>query len=220
MSAHAIDDLFADDPAQPTVWRLGAQAVLLRGLARAQADALVQCVRQLAAQAPWRHMLTPGGQAMSVAMTGCGPLCWVSDRQGYRYAERDPLSGLPWPAMPEDFARLAQVAAQQAGFAQFSPDACLINRYEIGARMSLHQDRDERDLAAPIVSVSLGLPAVFLWGGATRAERAQRVPLQHGDVVVWGGVDRLRYHGVLPVAPGEHPATGACRINLTLRKAR
>lgn len=220
MSAHAIDDLFADDPAQPTVWRLGAQAVLLRGLARAQADALVQCVRQLAAQAPWRHMLTPGGQAMSVAMTGCGPLCWVSDRQGYRYAERDPLSGLPWPAMPEDFARLAQVAAQQAGFAQFSPDACLINRYAIGARMSLHQDRDERDLAAPIVSVSLGLPAVFLWGGATRAERAQRVPLQHGDVVVWGGVDRLRYHGVLPVAPGEHPATGACRINLTLRKAR
>lgn len=220
MSAHAIDDLFADDPAQPTVWRLGAQAVLLRGLARAQADALVQCVRQIAAQAPWRHMLTPGGQAMSVAMTGCGPLCWVSDRQGYRYAERDPLSGLPWPAMPEDFARLAQVAAQQAGFAQFSPDACLINRYAIGARMSLHQDRDERDLAAPIVSVSLGLPAVFLWGGATRAERAQRVPLQHGDVVVWGGVDRLRYHGVLPVAPGEHPATGACRINLTLRKAR
>lgn len=220
MSAHAIDDLFADDPTQPTVWRLGAQAVLLRGLARAQADALVQCVRQIAAQAPWRHMLTPGGQAMSVAMTGCGPLCWVSDRQGYRYTERDPLSGLPWPAMPESFARLAQVAAQQAGFAQFSPDACLINRYEIGARMSLHQDRDERDLAAPIVSVSLGLPAVFLWGGATRAERAQHVPLQHGDVVVWGGVDRLRYHGVLPVAPGEHPATGACRINLTLRKAR
>ena len=121
--------------------------------------------------------------------------------------------------MPAAFARLARAAAQQAGFAHFAPDACLVNRYEPGARMSLHQDRDERDLAAPIVSVSLGLPAVFLWGGATRGERALRVPLHHGDVVVWGGVDRLRFHGVLPVAPGEHPATGSCRINLTMRKA-
>jgi alkylated DNA repair protein (DNA oxidative demethylase) len=146
-------------------------------------------------------------------------LSWVSDRRGYRYAERDPASGQPWPAMPTAFMQLAQAAAQQAGFAPFAPDACLINRYAVGARMSLHQDRDERDLAAPIVSVSLGLPAVFLWGGATRAGRALRVPLRHGDVVVWGGVDRLRFHGVLPVAPGEHPATGECRINLTLRKA-
>ncbi len=214
-----IDDLFAGDPAEPTALPLGAQAVLLRDFALARADALVREVEQVAAQAPWRHMLTPGDQAMSVAMTGCGPLSWVSDRQGYRYAERDPASGRPWPAMPAAFLRLAQDAARQAGFAPFAPDACLINRYAVGARMSLHQDRDERDLAAPIVSVSLGLPAVFLWGGATRAERPRRVPLRHGDVVVWGGVDRLRFHGVLPVAPGEHPATGACRINLTLRKA-
>lgn len=214
------DDLFADDPAEPVPLPLGPQAVLLRGLALAQADALLRCVAQVAQDAPWRHMCTPGGRAMSVAMTGCGPLSWVSDRQGYRYAGCDPLTGRRWPAMPAAFAQLARAAAQQAGFAQFTPDACLINRYAPGARMSLHQDRDEHDLSAPIVSVSLGLPAVFLWGGGTRAERTQRVPLHHGDVLVWGGVDRLRYHGVLPVAPGEHPATGACRINLTLRKAR
>ena len=219
MPGHSIDDLFADDPAQPTALPLGAQAVLLRGFALARAGELLQGVRQVALQAPWRHMRTPGGQAMSVAMTGCGPLSWVSDRQGYRYAARDPTSGQPWPAMPAVFARLAQAAAQQAGFAQFAPDTCLINRYESGARMSLHQDRDERDLAAPIVSISLGLPAVFLWGGAARSAPAQRVPLHHGDVLVWGGVDRLHFHGVLPIAPGEHPATGACRINLTLRKA-
>ena len=215
----AGSDLFADDPAEPTLLRLGRQAVLLRGLALAQADALIQAVQQVASQAPWRHMLTPGGKPMSVATTGCGPLSWVTDSRGYRYVAHDPLSGLPWPAMPAALALLAHAAALQAGFARFEPDACLINRYAPGARMSLHQDRDERDLAAPIVSVSLGLPAVFLWGGATRAERALRVPLRHGDVVVWGGVDRLRYHGVMPIAPGEHPATGACRINLTLRKA-
>ncbi|MBS0467733.1 MAG: DNA oxidative demethylase AlkB [Proteobacteria bacterium] len=214
------DDLFANDPAAPQALPLGAQAVLLRGFALAQADALVQCVQHIATHAPWRHMQTPGGQTMSVAMTGCGPLSWISDRRGYRYAAHDPLTGQPWPAMPQAFLQLAQAAAQQAGFAGFQPDACLINRYAPGARMSLHQDRDERDMDAPIVSVSLGLPAMFLWGGATRAERPLRVPLQHGDVVVWGGVDRLRFHGVLPLAPGAHPTTGDCRINLTFRKAR
>ncbi len=214
-----MNDLFEHDPDEPRALPLGPQALLLRGLALAQADELLRCVGQVAQRAPWRHMHTPGGQAMSVAMTGCGALSWVSDSHGYRYARRDPLSGQPWPPMPAAFAQLARAAAHQAGFAQFTPDACLINRYAPGARMSLHQDRDERDLAAPIVSVSLGLPAVFLWGGATRSERAQRVPLQHGDVLVWGGTDRLRFHGVLPVAPGQHPATGDCRINLTLRKA-
>lgn len=215
-----MNDLFDDDPNVPRLLPLGAQALLLCGFALEQAGELLRCIDQVAQQAPWRHMATPGGQAMSVAMTGCGPLCWVSDHRGYRYAERDPLSGHPWPAMPAALAQLAQAAAQQAGFADFTPDACLINRYAPGARMSLHQDRDERDLTAPIVSISLGLPAIFLWGGATRGAPAQRVPLRHGDVVVWGGVDRLRYHGVLPVAPGTHPATGDCRINLTLRKAR
>ena len=220
MTKHAVDDLFADDPHAPDAFALGAQALLLRGFALAQADELLRGVAHVVQEAPWRHMQTPGGQSMSVAMTGCGPLSWVSDRRGYRYAGLDPLTGRPWPAMPAAFARLARQAAERAGFVGFAPDACLINRYAPGARMSLHQDRDERDLAAPIVSISLGLPAVFLWGGTTRAERAQRVPLAHGDVVVWGGVDRLRYHGVLPVAPGQHPATGDCRINLTLRRAR
>ena len=213
------DDLFADDPAEPSTLALGMQAVLLRGFALAQAPQLLEEVRQVVRQAPWRHMQTPGGKAMSVATTGCGPLSWVSDRRGYRYAALDPLTGKPWPALPADFAQLAHAAAQEAGFAAFVPDACLINRYAPGRRLSLHQDRDEQDLAAPIVSISLGLPATFLWGGATRGERALRVPLRHGDTVVWGGVDRLRFHGVLPVAPGQHPATGECRINLTLRKA-
>lgn len=214
-----MNDLFDDDANAPRLLPLGAQALLLRGFALAQAGELLRCINQVAQRAPWRHMATPGGKAMSVAMTGCGPLSWVSDSQGYRYADRDPLSGQPWPAMPAALAQLAQAAAQQAGFADFTPDACLVNRYAPGARMSLHQDRDERDLTAPIVSISLGLPAIFLWGGATRGAPAQRVPLRHGDVVVWGGVDRLRYHGVLAVAPGMHPATEDCRINLTLRKA-
>lgn len=213
------DDLFADDPGEPILLPLGAQAMLLRGFALAQAAQLLDEVQAVALRAPWRHMHTPGGKAMSVATTGCGQLSWVSDRQGYRYAAHDPLTGQPWPAMPAAFARLADAAARQAGFAGFAPDACLINRYAPSTRLSLHQDRDERDLAAPIVSVSLGLPATFLWGGATRGERAQRVPLRHGDVIVWGGVDRLRFHGVLPIAPDKHPATGDCRINLTLRKA-
>lgn len=219
MPHQPIDDLFADDSAQPTALPLGTQALLLRGFALAQADALVQGVQQVAAQAPWRHMLTPGGQAMSVAMTGCGPLSWVSDRRGYRYAERDPVSGRPWPAMPAAFMRLAQDAARQAGFAPFLPDACLINRYAPGARMALHQDRDEADFSQPIVSLSLGLPAVFLFGGLERSDKPGRIPLTHGDVLVWGGPARLRFHGVLPVGDGHHPATGACRLNLTFRKA-
>ena len=193
--------------------------MLLRGFAKPVEAAILTALAEIETQAPFRHMFTPGGHRMSVAMTSCGCWGWVTDRRGYRYDDIDPESGKAWPAMPALFRALAEGAAREAGFASFAPDACLINRYAVGARMSLHQDRDERDLAAPIVSVSLGLPAVFLWGGATRSERALRVPLRHGDVLVWGGVDRLRFHGVLPVAPGEHPATGQCRINLTLRKA-
>ena len=156
---------------------------------------------------------------MSVAMTNCGSLGWVTDRSGYRYDSLDPERGQPWPAMPASFLRLAQTAAAKAGFPDFCPDACLINRYEAGAKLSLHQDKDERDFAAPIVSVSLGIPAVFLFGGLNRADKTMRVPLVHGDVVVWGGPARLRYHGVLPLKPGHHPAFGARRVNLTFRKA-
>jgi DNA oxidative demethylase len=198
---------------------LGLGAVLLRGFAVASEEQLVCGVEEVTAAAPLRRMVTPGGFRMSVAMTNCGALGWVSDRAGYRYAGVDPERGCVWPAMPPSFRELARTAAESAGFSGFDPDACLVNRYGAGARLTLHQDKNERDLAAPIVSVSLGLPAVFLFGGATRAERPERVPLVHGDVVVWGGPARLRYHGVLALADGWHPLTGGHRINLTFRVA-
>jgi len=198
---------------------LAPGAMLLGGGALPVARDLVAALQQVVAQAPFRHMITPGGFRMSVAMSNCGPLGWVSDRQGYRYQAVDPESDRPWPAMPVVFLSLAEAAATQAGFAGFRPDACLINCYAPGTRLSLHQDRDERDLGQPIVSVSLGLPAVFLFGGLHRSERAQRVSLFHGDVVVWGGPSRLRYHGVLPLPDGEHPLLGRQRINLTFRHA-
>jgi len=185
----------------------------------ALADGLWEDVQKIAAAAPFRHMVTPGGFRMSVAMTNCGSLGWVTDRTGYRYTGTDPESGLDWPAMPGAFRRLATSAAAEAGFEGFAPDACLINRYEPGAKMSLHQDKNERDYAQPIVSVSLGLPATFLFGGMERSDKAARVKLHHGDVVVWGAEARLRFHGVLPLKTGEHPVTGACRINLTFRVA-
>ena len=194
-------------------------AVLLRGFALDQAEALIQATQQVIAAAPLRHLITPGGRAMSVGMTNCGALGWVSDRTGYRYSSTDLISGQPWPPMPACFADLALRAAAEAGFDNFMPDACLINRYEPGARLSLHQDRDESDLGAPIVSVSLGLPAVFLFGGLRRGDRPARLRLAHGDVAVWGGASRLAFHGVAPLADGEHPRLGRQRINLTFRRA-
>lgn len=194
-------------------------AMLLRGFALTREREILHEVEEVIRAAPWRHMLTPGGLRMSVAMSNCGELGWISDRRGYRYSADDPESGKPWPVMPEVFLRLACDAAAEAGFAGFRPDACLINRYEPGAKMSLHQDRDERNLSQPIVSVSLGLPALFLFGGERRNDKPMRMPLAHGDVVVWGGDARMRHHGVLPLKGGVHPMLGACRINLTLRKA-
>ncbi|WP_108472827.1 DNA oxidative demethylase AlkB [Rhodanobacter thiooxydans] len=213
-------DLFAAAPApvrqdEP----LCEGAMVLRGFALAGEAALLQALGAVVAQAPFRHLVTPGGFRMSVAMTNAGPLGWVSDRRGYRYDPIDPDSGRPWPPMPPAFLQLADAAAAHAGFAGFMPDACLLNRYEAGTRLSLHQDRDERDMDQPIVSVSLGIPAVFLFGGLQRSDRAQRVPLAHGDVVVWGGPARLRYHGVLPLKPNHHDALGDVRINLTFRHA-
>ena len=191
----------------------------LPGFAHGEEAALLAAVERVIAAAPWRQVITPGGKAMSVQMSNCGAAGWISDRLGYRYSTADPLSGRPWPAMPEGFARLAARAAAAAGFAGFAPDACLINLYEPGARMSLHQDRDEADFSAPIVSLSLGLPAVFLWGGAARADKAARIELHSGDVVVWGGAARLNFHGVLALREGVHPVLGRRRINLTFRKA-
>jgi len=211
-------DLF-DDEVDSEQLPLGLGAVVLRRFARPDETALLAAVRQVIEQAPLRHMVTPGGFRMSVAMTNCGDLGWVSDRTGYRYDPNDPESGRPWPRLPDVFKRLATEAASRAGFKGFVPDACLINRYEPGTRLSLHQDRNERDFSQPIVSVSLGISAVFLFGGPKRSDKARRVPLDHGDVVVWGGPARLHYHGVLPLKEGVHPFWHGCRINLTFRKA-
>jgi alkylated DNA repair protein (DNA oxidative demethylase) len=200
--------------------KLGRQASLLRGFAQDQAAVLLAAIDDIRGVSPFRHMVTRSGWTMSVAMTNCGAAGWVTDRSGYRYDAIDPATGEPWPAMPAAFSALALAAAGAAGFAGFVPDGCLINQYRPGARLSLHQDRNERDFSAPIVSVSLGLPAIFLWGGQKRADRPTRVPLMHGDVVVWGGVDRLTFHGVGPLADGLHPMTGDVRYNLTFRKAR
>ena len=198
---------------------LAEGAMLLGGFALPVEGALLAALGAVATQAPFRHMVTPGGFTMSVAMTNCGAAGWVTDRRGYRYDANDPESDRPWPAMPAAFAELARRAAAAAGFDGFAPDACLLNRYRPGARLTLHQDRNERDLSAPIVSVSLGLPAVFLWGDLSRSDRARRVRLTHGDVVVWGGPARLVYHGVDTLRDGDHALTGAVRYNLTFRRA-
>jgi len=212
--------LFDDAPPAEMREQLAPGAWVLRGFAHAHADALLREIESIAAASPFRHLVTPGGKTMSVAMTNCGAVGWFSDRCGYRYAAVDPESGKSWPPMPERFVRLAREAASAAGFDDYAPDVCLINRYEIGTRLTLHQDQDERDRRAPIVSVSLGLPATFLFGGLARNGPQRRVPLVHGDVVAWGGPSRMRYHGVLPIKVGDHPLTGARRYNLTFRVAR
>jgi alkylated DNA repair protein (DNA oxidative demethylase) len=199
--------------------RLAEGAVVLREFAAPGATTLLAALNGVIARAPFRHMHTPGGFRMSVAMTNCGSLGWVSDRSGYRYDTVDPESGNLWPPMPEPFLRLAEDAAARGGYSGFMPDACLVNRYEPGARLSLHQDRNEKDFGQPIVSVSLGLTAVFLFGGLQRAEKPRRVPLTHGDVMVWGGPARLRFHGVMALKEGHHALLGGHRINLTFRKA-
>lgn len=214
-------DLFADhEPVQQArAEQIGEQSWVLRGFALSQIDRLLSELDTVLAAAPLRHMVTPGGFSMSVGTSSCGRLGWVTDRRGYRYSNVDPLSGLPWPALPAVFADLARAAAEHAGFADFAADSCLINQYVPGAKMSLHQDKDEKAYAAPIVSLSLGLPAMFLFGGFERSDKCHRIPLLHGDMVIWGGVDRLRFHGVLPIKPGYHPRLGERRINLTFRVA-
>jgi DNA oxidative demethylase len=213
-----MDSLFDTGASPPSSEQLEEGAVLLHGFAGVEAPLLVQEAERVAGSSPFRHLVTPGGYTMSVAMTNCGRVGWVSDRAGYRYDPVDPQTGVPWPAMPGIFKSLAAQAAAAAGFADYDPDDCLINRYVAGARLSLHQDRDEKDPWAPIVSVSLGLPAVFLWGGKRRSGPVRRLCLENGDVVVWGGAARFVYHGVAPLRDGYHPLTGPTRINLTFRK--
>jgi alkylated DNA repair protein (DNA oxidative demethylase) len=211
-------DLFRDAiPGRPEP--IGPCACVLHGYATPREQALLSAIAGVEARAPFRRMVTPGGYTMSAALTNCGALGWTTDRRGYRYTTVDPDSGLAWPAMPEVCAQLAREAAAAAGFPDFEPDACLMNLYAPGARMSLHQDKNERDFGAPIVSVSLGMSATFLFGGLDRSGKAMRLPLHHGDVVVWGGPDRLRYHGVMAPEGAPHPLLGDCRINLTFRKA-
>lgn len=193
---------------------------ILRGYALPHVSALLEAIAAVTAQAPPRRMTVPGGGTMSVAMSNCGDMGWVSDRDGYRYAADDPLTRAPWPPMPAIIRDMAVAAAAEAGFPGFAPDACLINHYEPGARMGLHQDRDEADRSAPIVSVSLGLPATFLFGGLQRTDPVTKIALHHGDVVVWGGASRLAYHGVAPLKAGLHRDTGRQRINLTIRRAK
>ena len=205
---------------RPSREAMAEGAVLLRGFAQAFEAELLPALRAIVKQAPFRHLITPGGHRMSVAMTNCGSVGWISDDTGYRYDAIDPESRQPWPAMPTVLRRLAADAADDAGFKGFAPEACLINRYVPGAKLSLHQDKDELDFAAPIVSVSLGLPAIFLFGGPKRADKPNRYRLEHGDVVVWGGPSRLFFHGVAPLADGEHALMGRQRINLTFRKVR
>ncbi|MCA1437398.1 DNA oxidative demethylase AlkB [Bradyrhizobium sp. BRP20] len=206
--------------AQPSRENIADGAVLLRGFVKPIESGLIDAVRAIVAQSPFRRMTTPGGHLMSVAMTNCGERGWITDHTGYRYDPIDPRTGAPWPAMPPLLRDLARHAAEQGGFEGFAPDACLVNRYEPGTRLSLHQDKDELDYSAPIVSVSLGLPATFLFGGLARNDKPRRFRLVHGDVVVWGGASRLAYHGVAPLADGEHPLLGRKRINLTFRRTR
>ena len=214
-----MSDLFAAQYRE-TRTQLSEQACVLHGYALDVVDALLTDIRAIEASAPFRHLVTPGGHVMQVAMTNAGTFGWCSDRRGYRYDRVDPQTGTRWPALPPAFLQLAANAARDAGFDGYVPDACLINRYAPGTRLSLHQDRDEDDRVAPIVSVSLGLPATFLFGGFARADKTVRVPLQHGDVVVWGSEDRMRFHGVLPVKPGRHDVVGEQRLNLTFRKVK
>ncbi|WP_445682490.1 DNA oxidative demethylase AlkB [Radicibacter daui] len=212
-----MDDLFG--ALEPRRREISPGAVLLKGFALSFEAALLPALEATIAAAPLRHMVTPGGFTMSVAMTNCGAAGWVSDRSGYRYDPEDPLSGKSWPVMPSVFADLAGAAAAEGGFAGFVPDVCLINRYAPGTRLSLHQDRDEKDCGHPIVSVSLGLAATFQFGGLKRSDAVVKLPLSHGDVVVWGGPARLAYHGVLALKDGTHPGLGRQRFNLTFRRA-
>jgi len=211
-------DLFADEA--PWQEPLADGALILRRFACADATLLLAEIKTVAQQSPFRQLVTPGGHTMSVSMTNCGRLGWRTDSRGYYcYSPYDGLNGKPWPGMPDSFKHLASTAANEAGYPDFMPDACLINRYPVAAKLSLHQDKDEPDLRQPIVSVSLGLPAIFQFGGLQRNAPIKRVMLEHGDVVVWGGASRLCFHGILPLKADYHPATGPFRFNITFRHA-
>jgi alkylated DNA repair protein (DNA oxidative demethylase) len=206
-------------PLDPPREIMAEGAVLLRGVALALEKDLLAALNDIITRSPFRRMVTPGGYTMSVAMTNCGAAGWVTDRTGYRYDCIDPETDKPWSPMPNCFLDLAIAAATEAGYPEFRPDACLINRYEPGALLSLHQDKNERDFANPIVSVSLGLPATLQFGGLKRNDPVRKFALRHGDVAVWGGPSRLCYHGVSELKDSHHETVGRMRVNLTFRRA-
>jgi DNA oxidative demethylase len=214
---HTSDSLWPE-PTQSSIESLAEGVILLRAFCRDEAPALLDAVADLATSSPFRQMVVPSGHTMSVAMTNAGDLGWTTDRTGYRYTTLDPTTGRPWPPMSPPLRLLAERAAVAAGFPGFSPNACLINRYAPGARLSLHQDKNEQDYEHPIVSVSLGLGATFLLGTLRRTDTPRRIRIQHGDVLVWGGPARLIFHGVAPIAAGTHPLTDSFRINITFRR--
>jgi DNA oxidative demethylase len=210
-------DLFEN--IQPNKLEVDKDAYYLSGYALTNEKALIIDLHEVLSQASLRQMMTKMGFYTSAAMTNCGQLGWVSDRKGYRYEALNPLTGKSWPAMPVSFFQLAQNAALEAGFSDFKPDACLINQYKVGASMGLHQDKNELDFTQPILSVSLGIPAIFKFGGLSRSDKPIKIRLTHGDIVVWGGDARLNYHGIIPLQPNNHAVLGPYRYNLTFRKA-
>lgn len=210
--------LFDVEPQDPLPIAEGA--VLLRGWAAVNDAQWLAAVRQVLAQQPFQAAYTASGLPMSVRTSNCGSWGWAASRSGYGYTRSDPDSGRPWPEMPIFLKLQAQALASAAGYLAFDPDVCLINSYELGAKMGLHHDADEKDKAAPIVSVSLGLPCTFVWGGLQRSDPVRSFALEHGDVLVWGGASRMVFHGVRPLRAGQHHLLGAQRWNLTFRMVR
>ncbi len=217
--ATKAEDIYAPDFDALSI-QISPDAVLFKAALKPVASSLLEEIRTISGANPFRQRKTPGGQLMSAAMTNCGAWGWVTDADGYRYSDIEPETGRTWLPIPAVWIQWVNLFCQRAGLGTFNPDACLINRYAPGAGMGLHQDKDEKDLAIPIVSFSLGAPVLFRWGGLNRQEPVSEFLLEHGDVLVWGGADRMRFHGVKKLRRYQHPLTGHYRYNLTFRQSR
>jgi len=207
-------NLFSQLVAEPTHEEIFPGAVLMRSLALPQDNEFFTAAEAIIAARPLHHTTTPSGLPMGVMVTDCGDSRAFANRWDTANPERMRL----WPPMPPLLRDFAIRCAVRSGFPQFRPDACHINRYQAGTKLGLHQDRHECDWTQPIVSLSFGLECIFLLGGLQRTDKPRRILLEHGDVIVWGGPSRMRFHGVQPLKPGHHPLTGPYRYNLTFRK--